>query len=137
MDMEKPKNHKHRPMNSRKAENDQAGARQGAAATASHSITLRCCPPSLAPTPPSKNLSEGANLSKGLTWKTGPLDLKPWICTGRAAHPKHKTRHGLVIQVTADNFTTCSKRRMHSCSMLQGVWFCRRAKRRTLYSGGS
>lgn len=100
---------------SREAEYHQAGARQGLAVAASHSITLWCCPPSPDQAPPCKNLSGGANSSKGLIWKTGPLGLKPWICTGRAAHPKHKTRQGLIIQVTADNFTTCSERRMHSC----------------------
>lgn len=112
MDMGKPKNHRHRPMNNREVEHHQAGARQGPAVAASHSITLWCCPPSLTPC---KNFSEGENLSKGLIWKTGLLGLNPWICTGRAAHLKHKTRWGLVIQGTADDFTTGLERKMCSC----------------------
>lgn len=113
MDMGKPQNHKHRPMNSREAEHHHVGARQGPAVAASCSITPWCCPPSHQASP-CNNLSAGPNLSKGLIWKTGLLSLKPWTCMGTAAHPKHKTRQGLVIQVIAGNFTARSERRKSS-----------------------
>lgn len=76
MDMGKPKNHKHRPMNSREAEHHQAGARQGPAVAASHSITLWCCPPSPAQAQSCRNLSEVKSFQE--------VDMENWTLGSKA-----------------------------------------------------
>lgn len=51
---------------------------------------------------------------QGVHMENCTFGRKPWMCMGRAALPKHKTRQGFVIQVTADDFTR-SERRMNPC----------------------